>query len=225
MAQKLKNSMQTYQELYLTTPRMMNTVQSDQFLRDIDRYRGFIDGVLVTQMGALPDLHKDWKLAGDYSLNVYNSSAKQWYEAHGLKSVTASIEMNAAQLGALSQAMCQVPGSETSGLELIVYGRLTSMYFEHDFFEALDTEGDVCELTNEAGLYQIYKDQFNKTHLLTTHTLNLLPLIDTIGRLQIDMLRIEAQLMSSAELTAVIKALKNKEAMTAEKQTFGALRF
>jgi hypothetical protein len=133
--------------------------------------------------------------------------------------------MNAIQLGALLQAVCQVSSVQKSGLELIVYGRLTSMYFEHDFFEALGTEGDVCELSNEVGLYQIYRDQYNKTHLLTTHTLNLLPLINTLNTVPVDMLRIEAQLMSDAELAAVIKAIKNQEAMTVSKQTFGALRF
>lgn len=259
--QALKSRLNAHQEIYVTTPRMMDETQTAQFTEDLKQYEGLADGILVTQMGVLAqcenrtginsgntegadvidasktievtEASRKWPLAGDYSLNVYNSESKRWYAEHGLDTITASIEMNASQLGALTgsftgnaaQAASGKFEKEASGLELIVYGRLTSMYFDHDFFEALNTTGDVCLLTNEAGVYEIYRDQFKKTHLLTTHTLNLLPIIKTIRKLNVDMLRIEAQLMTTEELTTVVSALKNDMPFITEKQTFGALRF
>lgn len=215
-ARALKNSMQADQALYLATPRMMNETQASAFRKKLVAFDNAVDGILVTQMGLL-NYDSTHPLAGDYSLNIYNSAAKKWYEERGLNMATASIEMNADQLGALSKSV--------EGLEVIVYGRLTSMYFDHDFFKALGTQEDICELKNEAGTYQIFKDQFEKTHLLTTHTLNLLPIMKTLRRLNIDMFRVEAQCMSKAELTEVITALKTGQPYHTEKQTFGALRF
>lgn len=259
--QAVKNKMSAHQEIYVTSPRMMDEVQAAQFAEDLKHFQGLVDGILVTQMGVLAqcenavqkssgvlegeealevsktteatEAYRRWPLAGDYSLNVYNSASQQWYAEHGLDTVTASIEMNAAQLGALTevsrkdavQNRAESLAKEPCGLELIVYGRLTSMYFDHDFFKAQGTAGDVCRLSNEAGIYEIYRDQFGKTHLLTTHTLNLLPILKTIRTMNVDMLRIEAQLMSPEELAAVITALKGDMPFTREKQTFGALRF
>jgi len=212
----LKNSMKTHQELFVTTPRMMNETQKQAFAEEMDNYKDIVDGILITQMGAL-SFNETWKLAGDYTLNIYNSEAKTWYDEHGLGSATSSIEMTASQLGKLS--------SKSSDLELVVYGQLASMYFEHDFFDVLDEKGDVCEIKNEAGVYTLLKDQYNKTHLLTTHSLNLLPVMDQIRSLNIDIFRIEAQSMSTEELEGVIKALKEGRDYKGEQQTFGALRF
>lgn len=215
----LKSMTNLDQEVFITSPRMMNEIQSEDFAKSLDQIGSMVDGVLITQMGVLRRLkgHEPLKRAGDYSLNTYNSLSKKWYEEHGIESTAVSIEMNADQLGALSK--------NSEGIELLVYGNLNSMYFEHDFFEALDIEGDICQLKNEAGVFKIYKDQFGKTHLLTTHVLNLLPLMKTIHNLNIEMVRIEAQLMTAAELEAVISAVQNNETYMGEMQTLGALRF
>lgn len=220
----LRASMSEGQELFLTTPRMMDEAQKTEFAERVEAMRDSIDGILIAQMGAIclksignDGSGKNLRLVGDYSLNVYNSEAAKWYKNHGLESVTASLELSAGQLGAMSV--------EAEGLELVVYGQLPAMYFEHDFFEALGESGTQLKLSNEAGTYTILKDQFDRTHLLTTRKLNLTPVMDGMGRLGVDTLRIEAQLMETEEIEAVIKAIRSGTATREDQGTFGALRF
>ncbi len=226
------------QELYLTSPRMLTDKQKRDFLNTLTYASEFIDGLLVTQMGVL-DLTKEvkgaenLKLAGDYSLNVFNSQSGKWYKKNGLRSVTASIEMNAKQFKVMSDNL--------SGLELIVFGKLASMYFDHDFHSVHKTEDSHFNISNEAGKYTILKDQFSRTHLLTTHNINLTSVVDSIiysaeslsknlsenlnEKSNIEYLRIEAQTMSAEEIEKVITQVKKHESYVSDHDTFGAFRF
>lgn len=225
---QLKHLMHENQELFMTTPRMMNEDQMKNFAGEIESLREFIDGVLITQMGGLAipkylnqalenQRTQPLRILGDFSLNLFNSKALDWYKEQGLLSGTASIELNAKQLGEFSL--------HSQGLELIIYGQLSSMYFEHDFNEDKEHINDQYTMSNEAGTYKIYMDQFSKTHLLTTHQLNLIPLLEDLSNMSFEMFRIEAQLMSKEELEEVIMATKNKQDYRGQLHTFGALRF
>ncbi len=200
-------------ELYVATPRMMNECQFEIYTEWLKKIRPFIDGILVGNLGAIEAFKPlGIKMAGDYSLNVFNSLSAQFYLKEGLDQVTASLELNAEGLRSLCEGL-RTPSAElktgevaSGNLEVVAYGRLTAMYFEHDFHEALSSEGEnPLKLYNEAGCFDIFKDQHGRTHMLTTHRLNLLPLLHELTSLGVNMLRIEGLSETPEALSELIK--------------------
>jgi collagenase-like PrtC family protease len=61
-------------------------------------------------------------------------------------------------------------------------------------------------------MYDIYRDQFHRTHLLTTHHFTLLPLLKEICDLGVGMLRIEAQTDEPEYLREIIRAFRSGDA-------------
>ncbi len=68
----------------------------------------------------LKDYHKDYKLIGDYPLNIFNDVSAKYYENAGLDCVTLSCELSKKQLTTL----CNTIPIEK---ELLVYGSLPVM--------------------------------------------------------------------------------------------------
>lgn len=186
-------------ELYAATPRMMEDAQFDTCLRWILSIKPYIDGLLIGNLGALQAFKSlGLDMAGDFSLNVFNPLSASFYLSEGLSQVTGSLELNARQLKKLCEACGQV--------EVTAHGRLSAMYFEHDFYEALQVRnGEHLKLYNEAGIYDIDKDQHQRTHLLTTHIFTMLPVLEQLMALKPKMARIEGQTETPEALKAVIR--------------------
>ena len=85
-----------------------------------------VDGMLIGNAGELSRLRDmvTIKLAGDHSLNIYNSFSLREARMAGLSSVTMSLEMSLDQLAGISY-----DGDITR--ELVVYGRLPLMTSEY----------------------------------------------------------------------------------------------
>jgi putative protease len=186
-------------ELYAATPRMMADAQFDAYLPWLLSIKPFIDGLLIGNLGALQAFKSlGLDMAGDFSLNVFNPLSAAFYLNEGLSQVTGSLELNARQLKKLCEACSQ--------LEVVAHGRLSAMYFEHDFYEALQVrEDEHLRLYNEAGVYDLYKDQHQRNHLLTTHIFTMLPVLEQLMALKPKMVRIEGQTETSEALKAVIR--------------------
>jgi putative protease len=186
-------------ELYAATPRMMADAQFDAYQTWLLSIKPFIDGLLIGNLGALQAFKSlGLDMAGDFSLNVFNPLSAAFYLNEGLSQVTGSLELNARQLKKLCEACSQ--------LEVVAHGRLSAMYFEHDFYEALQVrEDEHLRLYNEAGVYDLYKDQHQRNHLLTTHIFTMLPVLEQLMALKPKMVRIEGQTETSEALKAVIR--------------------
>ncbi|MDR3237611.1 MAG: U32 family peptidase, partial [Spirochaetia bacterium] len=193
-------------ELYLGTPRMMNEMQFEIYKSGLQTMLPYIDGILIGNLGAAWAFkNMGVPLAGDYPLNVFNSLAADFYRAQGTAQVTASIELNAACLKKLCKAF--------DSIELIAHGRIETMYFDHDFFEIYGHDLNTpFMLYNEAGGFEIYRDQHHRTHLLTKSRFTILPLINDMRRLGIYAFRIEAQTEKPEALREIIRAFKEKNA-------------
>ncbi len=217
-------------QLYLGTPRMMKHHQFEIYKPWIKQLEPFVDGLLLGNLGAI-EAFKDINLdkVGDFSLNVMNPLATKFYSEQGLTQVTASLELNADNLRDLCKGF--------KNIEVVVNGRLPAMYFEHDFYKVYNFSTDqTLKLHNEAGVFEIYKDQHERTHLLTTLSLNYLPLIDRIKDLDVKMVRIEGQVETLDALRNIIRRYKNvlkddskreeiAKAMDLSHYTYGALKF
>ncbi|MBF4691911.1 U32 family peptidase [Fusibacter ferrireducens] len=228
---KLKSKAQTT-EIYVGTPRMMNEMQLDHYEVWLSKLAPHMDGILIGNLGALSKFKSlGLQIVGDYSLNIFNSLAADFYRHHGLSQFMPSVELTAIDLKPLLDS--------NHNLELPVLGRLVAMYFEHDFHNALNSDvmGKLT-LHNEAGAYDLYRDQHQRTHLLTQKSLSLLPVLtEILSYSSVKMLRIEAQTMTTEQIEENIKCVKdflsahqkgeafNHSRHPFEAYTFGALPF
>jgi putative protease len=186
-------------ELYLCTPRMMDAVQLEQYAVWLPKVVPLADGLLVTHLGALYAF-KDagLKCVGDFPMNVFNTSAAEFYKAEGAASLTASLELPGKELLRL------IEGSVPT--EVICYGKLPAMYMSLDLL-ATDMAEDAL-IQNEAGQFLIKRDCYGKNHLMTTHDYTLMPILDGIIKAGVSALRIEAQLESPEDIKTLIEIHK-----------------
>lgn len=194
---------ETQQELYSSTPRMMNELHFESYHVWLEKISPWIDGILVSNLGAIEAFKSyDLDLVGDFSLNIMNGLSAAFYQKEGLSMVTGSLELNADHLRGLC-ASC-------NELELVAQGRLNAMYFEHDFYKTYNRKAvDSLKLFNEAGTYEIHIDQYERTHLLSTHIFSILPLVEPLIKLGVKMFRIEAQVETLEDLAITINRFKD----------------
>lgn len=217
-------------EIYIGTPRMMTDLQIEHYGVWLEKLKPYIDGILVGNLGALSQFRSlNLPVVGDYSLNIYNPLAADFYKEEGIDQFVPSVELTAKDLKNMLQS--------NHALELIALGRIVTMYFEHDFHSALHaSESEKLTLYNEAGAYDLYKDQHQRTHLLSQKTISLLPILkEILDYNAVKMLRIEAQSTSTERIKADIRQVKstisnasNQHTLYSvmdEQHTFGALIF
>ncbi len=214
-------------QLFVTTPKMMDAVQFERYDAWLSKLQG-IDGILVTNLGAIEAFKKfGLKMVGDYSLNLFNKHAAEFYLGEGLSELTPSIELPAQSLKALLE--------ENVPFEVITHGRMAGMYMSHDLYDMHQVSvEDQLIFENEAGPYLIKRDVHGKCHFLMQKTMTFLPFFNCFSNANV---RIEAQLMSADALKMAIKAHKfamaHKEATWEDLKshlpegsyTLGALRF
>lgn len=199
----IENENYKHTELYIATPRMMNAFQFECYTSWLTSLKPFIDGILVCNLGAI-EIFKSLglNLIGDYALNIFNPLSADFYLQEGLKQFTPSLELNANDL----KVLCE----NTGHIELVAHGRLSTMYFEHNFHSSdPKSTQQPLKLYNNAGVFEIYQDQHERSHLLSTHRLTLIPVIEEILALNPDMLRIEGQTETPEYLHSIIGLFRN----------------
>lgn len=196
------SSVKNETELFIALPRMMDELQFEKYkvwLEKIENSGGKVEGLLITNLGvAKAFAGKDYKMVGDFSLNIFNRTAAQFYLDQDVEMITPSIELPAKELKALLDS--GVP------CEVITHGRLSTMYMSHDLYEAQNVStDDTLVYENEGGKYVVKRDVHGKTHLLMQKHYTLLPIADRLSGARI---RIEAQNDTPDALRAIIKAHK-----------------
>ena len=114
-------------------PRIVKESEKAELISQLQRLSALrIDDVLVGNLGQIPIVReRDFTIAGDFGLNIYNSLSAAVARELGLSSVTASFEMTLPQIRDLSKPL---------PTELIAYGRLPLMLTES------------CLMRNRAGV-------------------------------------------------------------------------
>ncbi|CAM4517793.1 peptidase U32 family protein [Paenibacillus typhae] len=199
-------------KLYLGMPRMMTELHFDQFSQLLGGERLPVDGLLVTNLGAIRRF-KDmgYPMIGDVNLNVYNHLAAELYTGLGLQKLTVSPEMTLEHFAAFT-SRCDLP------LEVVVHGTPALMYMEHDLFENTEVmepigeednlfvSNNVLVLKTDKGENPVYRDQYGRCHLLFAKELCYLPVLDEMKGMGISTFRIEGATYSIAELRTIITA-------------------
>jgi putative protease len=199
-------------KLYLGMPRMMTELHFDQFSQLLGGERLPVDGLLVTNLGAIRRF-KDmgYPMIGDVNLNVYNHLAAELYTGLGLQKLTVSPEMTLEHFATFT-SRCNLP------LEVVVHGTPALMYMEHDLFENTEVmepigeednlfvSNNVLVLKTDKGENPVYRDQYGRCHLLFAKELCYLPMLDEMKGLGISTFRIEGATYSTAELRTIITA-------------------
>jgi len=231
-------------KLVLGLPRMMTELHFDQYNQLLAGERLPIDGLLVTNLGAIRRYQSSgYPLIGDASLNVYNNLAAGLYAGLGLARITVSPEMTLEHFAAFA-SRCALP------LEIIVHGTPALMYMEHDLFENTEVvepigyednryvSNDVLVLMTDKGENPVYRDQHGRCHLLFAKELCYLPMLEEMNGLGISCFRIEGATYSPGQLSEIIKVYQQKINGTADQNdmlggmkplyagyTLGALQF
>lgn len=203
-------------EIYLGLPRMMTRLDYEKYNQWLPKVKEDIDGLLVGNLGSLEAYQSlGLPVVGDYGINLYNHKAWDFYKARGLSQQTASIELK-------GQALLDLL-DQTNTVEVVTYGRVPVMFFEHDF-QGEETS-PVTMLRNEAGVFEIYKDYNERSSLMSRQYLSYLPIVKYLNA---SMLRYEAQTDSVETIKATtqkIKAALKGQVTMASNETLGALTF
>lgn len=119
-------------QIVAALPRVISEAESPVLRELLAALKGRgVTQALINNLGLLPAVRQaGMELRGDLGLNIANSWALKFLSRGGFKSVTASGELTARQIGAL------VKSADT---EMVVYGRLPVMVTEH------------CIIRNSAG--------------------------------------------------------------------------
>lgn len=202
-------------DLFLGMPRMMYEGDFSRYRHFIKENQNYLDGLLVTNLGAL----KAFKgyglpLAGDFSMNVYNSLAAGFYGARGLSTATASLESPATNTR-------QLVKDSPIPVELVVHGLPAVMYMEHDLYENtrvlsetglegnFHVEDNVLILKDDKGAeHPVYRDWAGRNHMTLYKELCLLPVLGELCSLGTSLIRIEACGYSTEALQRVLKTYK-----------------
>lgn len=197
-------------KIYLGLPRMMTELHFDQYDQLLGGERLPIDGLIVTNLGAIRRYNNTgYPLIGDSNLNVYNHLSAQLYANLGLTQLSVSPEMTLEHFANFA-SRCKTP------LEVVVHGTPALMYMEHDLYENTELMEPIAEEDNEyvhnsvlvlktdKGENPVYRDQHGRCHLLFAKELCYLPLLSEMSGLGISSFRIEGATYSVAQLREII---------------------
>lgn len=202
-------------KIYMGLPRMM-------FEEDFSKYNHLlrnndigIDGLLVTNLGSISKF-KDLglNLVGDYSLNIYNSIAADFYKDQGISLGTISCESSVKNTKEMLLDSSLL-------LEVIVHGSPVVMYMDHDIYENTKvlnpskesgrkyTDKNVLLLVdNKGNEHPIYRDNYGKNHMLLSKELCYLPILKELKELGAKSFRIEGCHYNNETLRTIIKSYK-----------------
>ncbi len=198
--------------IILGLPKMMRDLDMISYKNLLDELAEDLDGILVTNIGAITAF-SDYGLPiiGDYTLNIYNYKAIDYYKGLGLDQYTLSIESK------LPDLLTTITHS-TLPSEIIIHGRPCVMYLEHDLFantkhptdngynDTYYKEDTVLHLVTPAGEYPVYKDQYERCHMLPSKEICLYSLLPSLESLNITSYRIEGMSYTTEQLEYLIDA-------------------
>ncbi|MDF2802249.1 MAG: family peptidase [Anaerocolumna sp.] len=189
-------------KIYLGMPHMVFDEQFAEYAQFLS-HDSFIDGILATNIGGLKAF-SNYKIIGDYQLNLLNQKAAGLYRSLGVKSFTISPETKLPELIPLL-------GGLKEEAELIVHGSPTVMYMEHDLYENVEeSSAGLLYLKDEGGfMHPVHKDQYGRCHMLLYKNICYLPVLQELYKAGLSNFRLEIPHFSLEETEAIVRIYKN----------------
>ena len=174
------------------------------------------DGILLGNPGSmyLAEKTTSLPLQTDFSLNLFNHTAAEFFKRHRVSLSTVSYELSLHQLTDMAK-------KADAPLEVIVHGAYESMICDHDFPSLSNPQDSFIEeadkhryaFKDETGaIHSLRRDQYGRTHILFTNDLCLYPYLPQLHA-AVSNFRIEAQDMEPElvkKTTALYKEALNK---------------
>ena len=202
-------------KIYLGFPKMMFEEDFSKYSQLLNENNLGLDGLIVTNLGAI---HKykslGLELIGDYTLNIYNYKAANFYEKQGLSMATLSIETP------VLDAMDVITKSPIP-IEILVHGSPTVMYMNHDLYEntkVLKPTGSennsnvdnkvlvlVDDKTHE---HPVYRDNYGRNHMTLYKELCYLPFLKELNDIGVNHFRIDGCHYDINNLRKVLRTYK-----------------
>jgi putative protease len=199
-------------KIYLGLPRMMFEEDFSKYNQLLKENNLGVDGLVVTNLGAI---HKyksfGLELIGDYSLNIYNQCAANFYKKQGLSIATLSVE---TPLLDAKETIAKSP----IPVEVIVHGSPTVMYMDHDLYENTKVlQPSSCEdnlhvpsnvlvlVDDKAQEHPVYIDNNGRNHMTLYKELCYLPFLKELNDIGVNHFRIEACHYDTETLREVLK--------------------
>ena len=197
IAQAIEEANQYQAQVVVATPRITmerECGELEQFFTSMNTLKPY--GLMVSNIGTLRLARtlSDLPVQADFSFNVFNHLTTQLLKNNGITKATVSLEATYEHIMNLVQ-------ESSLPLEMIVHGSLPAMVTDHSILMGrLNNCGDgnhdhildtrQYALLDTAGeLHPIMVDQYNRSHLLFTKDLCLLPHLSnlsTVGNYRIE---------------------------------------
>lgn len=190
-------------KILLALPRMMWQIDFAQYTHYLHKYTPDFDGLLITNLGCIPAFESfGYSMFGDYSLNLYNQRAMNFYKEQGLHSGTISVE-------APVQDAVQTVQNTNLPVEIIVHGSPTVMYLEHDLYENTKSEDGILYLVDDKEFeHPVHRDQKGRNHMLLYKDLCYLPFLKELVKSGYQRFRIEGAHMQTSHLREIIRSYR-----------------
>jgi len=188
-------------KIYLSLPRMMFDIDFEEYSEFLKNDLG-IDGIVCTNLGSI-NKFKNYRLRGDYALNIYNEKSAEFFIREGLEQFTISAEVKQKDLISILLASNSEVREKS---ELIVHGSPVVMYMEHNLFDNIGDE-EKLDLVDDAGFHHpVFKDRNNRNHFLLYKDICLLPVLKELYNAGLSNFRIQAMHMEKQEFENVLDA-------------------
>jgi len=214
--QAIEEANQYQAKVVVTTPRITmerECGELEQFFTSMNTIKPY--GLMVSNIGALRLARKlsDLPVQADFSFNVFNHLTALLLKNNGISKATVSLE-------ATHEQVMKLVSESSLPLEMIVHGSLSAMVTDHSIPMAIlnnredghyDPQLDTKHyaLLDTAGeIHPIMVDQYDRSHLLFTKDLCLLPHLTALST--VHNYRIEGQYYTP-ELVGLITSIYRQE--------------
>ncbi|MDF2927970.1 DUF3656 domain-containing protein [Anaerospora sp.] len=205
-------------KIILNTPRLIKEWQVAEIKRNLQLFIELRpDAIGISNLGTLhmlQQLDSTVPVHGDFSLNIYNSIAIEFFANHGVQSLTLSPELNFTQIENLA-------ARTNTTLECLVHGHLTMMISEYctvgSYLGQLHTgkcnqaclQGRFWLKDRLDEIFPVVTDQYCRMHVLNAKELNMAIHVPRFSRMGIKRIRIEAKQGSAQKVGEVTKLYRD----------------
>lgn len=205
---------QAGKELIFTTPRVLRQREVAAYQRELEQMIAAApDAISLGSFGTFTLLQQQKNIIplwADFSLNIFNTSAAQYYESLGLVTIGLSPEATLSQIRKIAEQVA-VP------VEVMVQGRLEMMVTEHCLISSFVGSGQKknCARLCRQGHYflrdrkgenlPIVTDQFCRSHILNSKDLDMTPHVLKLKDAGIRRLRIECRGQEDAYVSEKVR--------------------